>query len=70
MITSLVQNEEQKDIRKLVFRLIGTLGAIDPYVVKQVNQENIDREDDTEILQSLRQLLGSDENDDGMKKIR
>jgi len=34
VITDLIQNEQQKDIRKLIFRLIGTLGAIDPYIVK------------------------------------
>jgi len=35
-ITNLVQTEQQPEIRKLIFRLIGTLGAVDPYLVKQI----------------------------------
>lgn len=35
-IVYLLQNEQQQSIKKLVFKLIGTLGAIDPYLVKQI----------------------------------
>jgi len=34
MITYLVQTETNQDIRKLILRLIGSLGAVDPYLVK------------------------------------
>jgi hypothetical protein len=34
MITYLVQTETNQDIRKLILRLIGSLGAVDPFLVK------------------------------------
>lgn len=33
---TLVQNEQSTSIKRLVFRLIGTIGALDPYLVKQI----------------------------------
>ena len=27
-------------IRKLILKLIGTLGAVDPYIVKQIQRQN------------------------------
>jgi serine/threonine-protein kinase mTOR len=35
-IRNLVQNEQSSSIKRLVFRLIGTIGALDPYLVKQI----------------------------------
>lgn len=35
-IRNLVQNESSPSIKRLVFRLIGTIGALDPYLVKQI----------------------------------
>ena len=35
-VRNLVQNEQSSSIRRLVFKLIGTLGALDPYLVKQI----------------------------------
>lgn len=35
-IRNLVQNESSTSIKRLVFRLIGTIGALDPYLVKQI----------------------------------
>jgi Domain of unknown function (DUF3385) len=31
-----VQNEQSSSIKRLVFKLIGTIGALDPYLVKQI----------------------------------
>lgn len=36
IIRNLVQIEQSVNIKKLVFKLIGTLGALDPYLVKQI----------------------------------
>lgn len=36
IITNLVQTEQNMKIRKLILKLIGTLGAVDPYLIKQV----------------------------------
>jgi FKBP12-rapamycin complex-associated protein len=49
-IRNLVQIEQSASIKKLVFKLIGTLGALDPYMVKQItlyynNTEGIDDSD-------------------------
>lgn len=35
-IRNLVQIEQSSVIKKLIFKLIGTLGALDPYMVKQI----------------------------------
>ena len=36
ILTSLVQNEPHSKTRGLVFKLLGTIGAIDPYIMKMV----------------------------------
>ena len=36
LIRTLVQHEQSSSIKKLVFKLIGTMGALDPYLVKQI----------------------------------
>ena len=38
IIRTLVQSEQVSSVRKLVFKLIGTLGAVDPYLINQINQ--------------------------------
>lgn len=35
-VRTLVQNEQSTSIKRLVFKLIGTIGALDPYLVKQI----------------------------------
>lgn len=35
-VRNLVQNEQSSGIKRLVFKLIGTIGALDPYLVKQI----------------------------------
>jgi hypothetical protein len=35
-VRNLVQNEQSTSIKRLVFKLIGTIGALDPYLVKQI----------------------------------
>lgn len=37
-ISNLVQTEQHHEVHKLIFQLIGTLGAVDPYLVKQIKQ--------------------------------
>lgn len=39
-ITNLVQTEQSPKIRKLILKLIGTLGAVDPYLVKRIQRQN------------------------------
>ena len=39
-ITNLVQTEQNSKIRKLILKLIGTVGAVDPYLVKQIKQQS------------------------------
>ena len=39
-ITNLVQTEQNMKIRKLILKLIGTLGAVDPYLVKWIQRQN------------------------------
>jgi len=36
IIINLVQSEQVKEIKDLVFKLIGTLGAVDPYLINQI----------------------------------
>jgi FKBP12-rapamycin complex-associated protein len=36
IIRKLVQSEQVQNVRKLVFKLIGTLGAVDPYLMSQI----------------------------------
>ena len=59
-------------IRKLILKLIGTLGAVDPYLVKRIQRQNAEGDpgETEEALQFLPQLLAQDENDEGMRKIR
>jgi hypothetical protein len=37
MIKNLIQNETAPSIRKIVLRLIGSIGAVDPYLIKQIH---------------------------------
>jgi len=39
-ITLLVQTEQNMKIRKLILKLIGTLGAVDPFLVKRIQRQN------------------------------
>ena len=66
-ISNLVQTEQNYEINQLIFQLIGTLGAVDPYLVKQIKQSSEIHSHDVPELPALLQL---DENDAGMKKIR
>jgi hypothetical protein len=34
MLTDLVITEKNEDIRKLILKLFGSLGAVDPYLMK------------------------------------
>jgi serine/threonine-protein kinase mTOR len=72
VIQNLVQTESNSDIRKHILRLIGTLGAVDPYLVKQITRtsEHADVNDVTEIFYSLSTVFSFDENDKGMNNIR
>ena len=72
VIQNLVSTESNQDIRKHILRLIGTLGAVDPYLVKQIarSNEQADVNDVTEILQGMPQVFSIDENDGGMCNIR
>jgi FKBP12-rapamycin complex-associated protein len=36
LITTLIQNETNFSIRKLVYKLFGTLGALDPYLISKI----------------------------------
>ena len=36
IIRNLVQSEHVPSVRKLVFKLIGSLGAVDPYLINQI----------------------------------
>ena len=56
MITNLVQTETNPDIKKLILRRIGCLGAVDPFLVKQIKRssdEVTDTQDVTEIFEGL-----------------
>ena len=51
-------------MRKIVFRLIGTLGAVDPYLINQIilYHKQKKNNEDNETLQNLPVLLGINEN--------
>jgi FKBP12-rapamycin complex-associated protein len=54
IIQYLVQKETTSEIRKHIFRLIGTLGAVDPYLIQQITRINeTDGEDVTDIFYSM-----------------
>jgi serine/threonine-protein kinase mTOR len=63
-ISNLTQVEQQGDIHKLILQLIGTLGAVDPYLVKQIKTLS---DTNSEILELPPQLT-LDENDAGMRQ--
>lgn len=48
VIQSLVSNETDLDIKKHTFRLIGTLGAVDPYLYTQISKTS-DQADVSEV---------------------
>jgi len=54
-IRNLIQIEQSVSIKKLVFKLIGTLGALDPYLVKQITlyYNSTDGLDDSDIKQNI-----------------
>jgi hypothetical protein len=54
---------------------MGTLGAVDPFLVKQITRNQhgdaqADVSEVTEIFNSMPQVFSSDANDDGMRQIR
>jgi hypothetical protein len=54
-------------------RLIGTLGAVDPYLIKQItrtSEQQVDNFDAKEFLSGLPLIFHYDENDSGMRNIR
>jgi len=53
IIRNLVQNETTKGIRKLVFKLIGSLGALDPFFVRQIMLYYNTNNHDPEIIGSI-----------------
>ena len=60
IIRNLVQSEQVRSVRKLVFKLIGTLGAVDPYLMNQINEyhKQKNNNEDSEMLENLPQMLG------------
>ena len=60
IIRNLVQSEPVAAIKDLVFKLIGTLGAIDPYLINQIKfyhkQKNANEDD--EMLNNIPAMLG------------
>lgn len=60
IIRNLVQSEPVSHIKDLVFKLIGTLGAVDPYLINQIKyyhkQKNANEDD--EMLNNIPQMLG------------
>lgn len=64
IIRLLVQSEPNPAIKELVFKLIGTLGAVDPYLINQIKfyhkQKNANEDD--EMLNGIPQMLGIDES--------
>lgn len=73
VIENLVQTEQNADIKKHILRLIGTLGAVDPYLIKQINRSQElsgDMQDAQEFLSGLPLIFQLDENDSGMRKIK
>ena len=59
-------------IRKLILKLIGTLGTVDPYLVKRIQRQNAEADlgESEDALQFLPKILEQDANDEGMRKIR
>jgi len=64
IIRNLVQSEQVASVRKLVFKLIGTLGAVDPYLINQIilYHKQKKNNEDGEVLENLPQLLGISQN--------
>ena len=60
IIRNLVQSEQVSSVRKLVFKLIGTLGAVDPYLINQIilYHKNKNNNEESEMLQNLPMMLG------------
>jgi hypothetical protein len=55
-----------------LLKLIGKLGAVDPYMIKQLKRQDdtLDEFDASEIFNSMPQMFTHDENDNGMRCIR
>lgn len=47
LITSLIQNETNSAIRELLLKLLGKLGAVDPYMIKQLKLHDEETPDDS-----------------------
>ena len=60
IVRNLVQSEQVSSVRKLVFKLIGTLGAVDPYLINQIilYHKNKNNNEESEMLQNLPMMLG------------
>ena len=60
IIRNLVQSEQVSSVRKLVFELIGTLGAVDPYLINQIRayHKQKNNNEDNEMLENLPHMLG------------
>lgn len=68
----MVATESNQDIRKHILRLIGTLGAVDPYLIKQITRsknEHSDEHDLIEVFNRMPELFAFDETDGGMRNI-
>jgi len=59
MIQSLIQNETNFNIRKLVYKLLGTIGALDPYLIGKI-LVFISVEEDEELALNLPLLKETD----------
>jgi FKBP12-rapamycin complex-associated protein len=72
VIQSLVSNETDLDIKKHTFRLIGTLGAVDPYLYTQISKtsDQADVSEVSDIFSGMPQVFTFDENDGGMNNRR
>jgi hypothetical protein len=63
IIRLLVQSEPNPAIKELVFKLIGTLGAVDPYLINQIKfyHKMKNANEDDEMLNGIPQMLGISE---------
>jgi hypothetical protein len=72
LIIQHIQTESNNQIREQLLKLIGKLGAVDPYMIKQLKRQDhtADGFDPSEIFNSMPQMFTHDENDNGMRQIR
>ena len=52
-----MQSEKVSSVRKLVFKLIGTLGAVDPNLINQIILYHKNNNEESEMLQNLPMML-------------